>query len=70
MSCSCKGYCNRQKAESVKGFSKGQKYCSICRIYITTPNLFCNCCKRKYRTKKRSRWNQIAPKIQLLTLTT
>lgn len=69
MSCSCNGYCNRQKAEPVKGFARGQKYCSICTIYITTNEIFCPCCHRKYRTTKRSRWKPVAPKIQLAILT-
>ncbi|HUT06290.1 MAG TPA: hypothetical protein VMW74_06345 [Nitrosopumilaceae archaeon] len=63
MSCSCNGICSRQKIEPVKGFASGQKYCSVCAIYITTENVFCQCCKRKYRTKKRSRWKKTAPKI-------
>ena len=66
MSCSCNGLCLRQKAEPVKGFATGQKYCSVCRIYITTSNLLCNCCKRRYRTKKKDK--QHAPKIQLEVL--
>ncbi len=66
MSCSCNGICDRQQREQVKGFATGQKYCSVCTLYITTNFIYCSCCGRKYRTKKRSRWRkQNAPKIQL-----
>lgn len=68
MSCSCNGICLRFQQEQVKGFATGQKYCSVCVMYITTELLYCFCCNRKYRTKKRSRWKkQNAPKIQLST---
>lgn len=70
MSCSCNGICSRQKGESVRGFHTGQKYCSVCTIYITTEKLFCPCCNRKYRTKKRSRWKQVAPKIDIVSYLT
>ena len=65
MSSSCNGICFREKSEPVKGFAKGQKYCSVCTTYITTEKICCPCCKRKYRTKKRSRWKQTATKIYL-----
>ena len=70
MSCSCNGICIRQKSEPVKGFHTGQKYCSICSIYITTDKIFCVCCNRKYRTKKRNRRKQIATKIDLVSYIT
>ncbi len=70
MSCYCKGVCSREKAEPVKGFHTGQKYCSVCTIYITTEKIFCPCCKRKYRVKKRSRWKSNAPKIDLVSYLT
>lgn len=65
MSCSCNGICFREKSEPVKGFAKGQKYCSVCTVYFTTEKIFCPCCNRKYRTKKRSRWKQNATKIDI-----
>ena len=55
MSCGCNGLCHRQKRESVKGFHTGQKYCSICTIYITTNKIFCPCGTRKYRINKKSK---------------
>ena len=70
MSCSCNGICTRQKSEPVRGFHTGQKYCSVCTIYITTEKTFCQCCNRKYRTKMRSRWRQTAPKIDLVSYLT
>ncbi len=66
MSCSCNGICSRQKTEPVRGFHKGQKYCSVCTLYITTEEPICFCCNRKYRIKKRSRWKQTAPKIDVV----
>ena len=66
MSCSCKGTCLKQKREAVKGFHTGQKYCSVCTIYITTEKIFCPCCNKKYRTASRSKWKQCAPKIDLV----
>jgi len=70
MSCICNGICDRQKAEPVKGYVNGQKYCSVCTIYITTKEIFCPCCHRKYRVKKRSRWKPNAPKIYLVSYIT
>ena len=65
MSSLCTGFCDRYEREQVKGFANGQKYCSVCCVYITTSDIFCNCCKRKYRTKKRSRWKKSPLKYTL-----
>jgi len=63
MTCSCNSMCYRMKSEPVRGFHTGQKYCSVCRIYITTNSILCLCCHKKYRVRKRSRWKQTATKI-------
>jgi len=53
---SCKGSCkgsNDRKKESIKGYHRGQRYCSTCNFYIMTDELFCICCHRMYRRGKR-----------------
>ena len=50
---SCNGLCKQFEKESIKGYDKGQRYCSVCSYYKETDALFCTCCHMMYRRKKR-----------------
>ncbi len=50
---SCRGLCVCIHKESIKGYDKGQRYCKMCNYYIETDKLFCTCCHKMYRRKKR-----------------
>jgi len=58
----CKGICHRYKAtwgtEHYR-YSKGQKRCNVCEIFIHWDGYNCPCCGMKLRTRPRiSRYRQ------------
>ena len=62
MSQTCKGICEREKAESMhwgQRYQLGQKRCSLCDTFFVTPNFRCPCCQTKLRSKPRSRRRKI-----------
>lgn len=50
----CKGGCSQIHHEPTHGFHNQQKYCSLCRYYITTVERLCFCCHCILRTKRRN----------------
>lgn len=58
----CNGICTRFENiyyNNGNGHTKPAKYCSSCAYYIVTKDLFCSCCKHKYRVSRRHRKRQI-----------
>lgn len=57
MSSNCKGLCDRESSQQIKGYDpkngKGQRYCSKCSKYITIECARCYCCKNLTRGKAR-----------------
>ena len=57
MANSCKGVCEKHKAEQPKNkmrYVNGQKFCAVCRQYFDQQGSRCPCCSTKLRTKPRT----------------
>ncbi|HEX9844913.1 MAG TPA: hypothetical protein VGA92_00440 [Candidatus Nitrosotenuis sp.] len=53
---SCNDICQRYRARQVTTHSKygeGQKWCSVCSIFLVSDTIRCPCCNIKLRTKAR-----------------
>ncbi|MGD8300715.1 MAG: hypothetical protein PVG43_05035 [Nitrosopumilaceae archaeon] len=58
MAQTCRGLCERQKPEGVANnlrYSTGQKWCSLCALFLRTEEFVCLCCKTRLRSKPRSK---------------
>ena len=58
MAQTCKGLCERQKPIPFTNnlrYKIGQKWCSLCALFLLTEENTCPCCKTKLRTKARSK---------------
>ncbi len=58
MAQTCKGVCERQKPVSFTNnlrYKTGQKWCSLCALFLLTEENTCPCCKTRLRTKARSK---------------
>ena len=55
----CKGVCNGHKVTGVVSnnprYIVGQKYCSVCVIFVIWEGIRCPCCSFKLRTKPKSK---------------
>lgn len=52
----CNGICNKYKAKGTfygGRYSKGQKRCQVCYIFIKFEGIWCPCCGYKLRSKPR-----------------
>jgi hypothetical protein len=57
MACNCNGVCTRYRAKRLDNggrYSKGQKRCQRCEIFIKWEGLWCPCCNYRLRTKPRN----------------
>jgi len=50
---SCKEICVKYKTR--KGYSKGQKRCQICEIFIKWDGVYCPCCSHRLRSHPRNK---------------
>jgi hypothetical protein len=48
----CKGLCDRVTT-NIRYYKGDVKRCSVCCVYIDTPDLFCPCCNSRLRTRPR-----------------
>jgi len=58
MATSCKGTCNRFRAESVQNkirYILGHKRCSYCLLYLRVTGINCPCCGAKLRSHARNK---------------
>jgi viroplasmin and RNaseH domain-containing protein len=49
----CKGLCDRETSQQIKGYNNGQKYCRKCEKYVSIECARCYCCKNLTRLKPR-----------------
>ena len=67
---SCRGVCTRYKAKiyspSQNRYSPGVKYCSYCSIFLRFDGIFCLCCGRKVRHKRRHNNNNYSTKNNVI----
>lgn len=66
MAQTCKGLCLRFKQYSVTGnfrYSLGQKWCSLCALFMFSERNLWPCCKTRLRSKSRSKKNDL-PRMQ------
>ena len=56
MSCTCKGICYKLETQNKKGgkdgYSKGEKFCSVCGKFMLIFSARCCCCNTILRTSK------------------
>ena len=58
----CKGLCEHIKAEKLPNglkYKSGQKHCTFCSVFVSTPRVRCPCCNGILRTGPRSRRNRL-----------
>jgi len=50
----CIAACTKYRAKKVFGISRyivGQKYCTLCDIFLNWDGMYCTCCSRQLRTR-------------------
>ena len=59
----CRGLCDRLKSTSFTNnlrYKIGQKWCSLCALFLQTKENTCPCCKTRLRTKARSKKDELS----------
>ncbi|MDH3278338.1 MAG: hypothetical protein OEM21_09610 [Nitrosopumilus sp.] len=54
----CSGVCERMKTQGLSNklrYASGQKWCSLCALFLVTERTVCQCCKTRLRSKPRSK---------------
>lgn len=54
----CNDLCERYKARRVTThfkYGEGQKWCSVCSVFLVAATIRCPCCNIKLRTKSRTK---------------
>ena len=58
MAQTCSGLCERLKTKGLSNklrYVSGQKWCSLCALFLFTEEYVCKCCKTRLRSKPRSK---------------